>query len=80
MSSKICIFAVKIVIKMKKFFKTFSVFLLVAGMCMVWCGICSSCSSDEYMYETNKKRSKVIHSNYKVRGTNNNNSSTYRTY
>ena len=65
---------------MMKNLKRLSVFVLVVGICAAWCTICSSCSSDEYMYEPNKKHAKVIHSNYKVRGTNNSNSSTYRTY
>lgn len=66
---------------MKKFLKTLCLFVAVASVCLVWCGVCTSCSSSkDTMYQPKQRSSKVIHSNYKVRGNNNSNSSTYRTY
>ena len=45
------------------------------------CGITSSCkSSSETMYSAKKKNSKTINQNYRVRGNNQRNSSTYHTY
>ena len=45
------------------------------------CGSVTSCkSSSETMYTTKKKNSKKINRNYRVRGNNQRNSSTYHTY
>lgn len=45
-------------------------------------GLCTSCSSSkgEVMYQTKNNNSKVIKSNYKVRGNNRDNRNTYRAY
>ena len=45
------------------------------------CGTTTSCkSSKESMYSAKKKNSKTINQNYRVRGNNQRNSSTYHTY
>jgi hypothetical protein len=45
------------------------------------CGGVTSCkSSNETMYSSKKKNSKKINRNYRVRGNNQRNSSTYHTY
>lgn len=64
---------------MKKAIKAFTSLLLVAGMVLV-CGANTSCKSSDTMYTTKKKQSRVINKNYKVRGTNQRNNSTYHTY
>lgn len=65
---------------MKKFVRIALSLLLVVGLAGV-CGTVSSCkSSSETMYTSKKKNSKNINRNYKVRGNNSRNSSTYRTY
>lgn len=64
---------------MKKAIKTMLPLLLVAGMVML-CGTTTSCKSSETMYRSKNKTAKVVNKNYKVRGTNQRNGSTYRTY
>ena len=45
------------------------------------CGTTTSCkSSNETMYSSKKKNAKHINRNYKVRGNNQRNSSTYHSY
>lgn len=64
---------------MKKVAKVLLSLVLIAGLTGV-CGVCSSCKSSDTMYAPKHKTSKVIKRNYKVRGNNQRNSSTYRTY
>ena len=66
---------------MKKTSKVFLYMLLIAGLLSV-CGATTSCASSEEapMYRTSQSNSKVINEHYKVRGTNKNNSATYRSY
>lgn len=64
---------------MKKIAKAFLSLLLIVGLTAV-CGTATSCKSSDTMYTTKNKRFKVINQNYKMRGTNSRNSSTYRTY
>ena len=65
---------------MKKVVRIFLVLVMVMGMVGV-CGSVTSCkSSSETMYTTKKKNSKKINRNYRVRGNNQRNSSTYHTY
>ncbi len=65
---------------MKKAVRIFISLLLL--VCLVGvCGTTSSCkSSSETMYSTKKKTAKKINRNYKVRGNNQRNSSTYHSY
>ena len=65
---------------MKKIARILLMFVLLAGICGV-CGTITSCkSSSETMYRTKKKNSKRINKNYRVRGNNQRNSSTYHSY
>ena len=64
---------------MKKLVKTLTTLMLIAGMVVV-CGATTSCKSNETMYQSKKKNSRVINKNYRVRGDNSHNNSTYRTY
>lgn len=66
---------------MKKLAKFFVGALLLVGVVSV-CGVCSSCASSDgaVMYQSNHNNSKVIKSNYKVRGNNRHNSNTYHAY
>lgn len=64
---------------MKKAVKIMTSVLVLVGM-MAVCGTTTSCKSHENMYTAKKKTSKVINRHYRVRGTNQKNSSTYRTY
>lgn len=65
---------------MKKLMRILMTLLLVFGLAGV-CGTVTSCkSSSESMYTTKKKTSKKINRNYRVRGNNQRNSSTYHTY
>jgi len=54
--------------------------LVVAIVCS--CGVFSSCASSDgaVMYSPNHKKSKVVKSNYKVKGNNRYNSNTYHAY
>ncbi|MBQ1409350.1 MAG: hypothetical protein IIY87_06300 [Bacteroidales bacterium] len=64
---------------MKKIFRVFLSLLLVVGLFGV-CGTVTSCKSSDTMYTAKHKNSKKINNNYKVRGNNKKNGSTYRTY
>lgn len=65
---------------MKKVVRILMAVVLVLGLTAV-CGTATSCkSSSESMYTTKKKTAKKINRNYKVRGNNQRNSSTYHTY
>lgn len=64
---------------MKKVAKMVISLALVAGMTLV-AGTTTSCKTEQTMYRPNHKSSNTINKNYKVRGNNRNNGSTYRTY
>lgn len=65
---------------MKKFAKIMLSLLLVAGITLTF-GATTSCkSSEQTMYKTKQSTSKTIHKNYRMRGNNKDNGSTYRTY
>ncbi len=64
---------------MKKVLRIFTVMLLLAGLTVVG-GTVTSCKSSDTMYSTKKKTSKTIKRNYRVRGNNVRNGSTYRSY
>lgn len=65
---------------MKKCAKIFVSFLFVVGLMMMSCAF-QSCKSNETMTPTPKyKNSKPIKDNYKIRGTNKKNGSTYHSY
>lgn len=64
---------------MKKIAKVLTSLMLIAGMVAV-CGTNTSCKSSDTMYTTKNKKHKVINRNYKVRGNNQRNSSTYHTF
>lgn len=64
---------------MKKVVKALTTLLLIVGLTAV-CGVNSSCKSSDTMYTTKSKKSKVINRHYKMRGDNQRNNSTYRTY
>lgn len=64
---------------MKKIAKVVLSFLLVIGIAAMFGGI-TSCKSEKTMYSSKQKTSKTINKNYKVRGTNKKNGSTYRSY
>ena len=65
---------------MKKAIRIVFTILLIVGLAGV-CGTTTSCkSSSETMYTSKKKNSKRINRNYKVRGNNQRNSSTYHSY
>ena len=64
---------------MKRAIKALTSLALVAGLLCV-CGVSSSCKSSDTMYAPKKQNGKVIKRNYKVKGNNQRNSATYRTY
>ena len=65
---------------MKKVIRKVCVLMLAAVLSGL-CGTLMSCkSSSETMYGSKQKTSKKINRNYKVRGNNARNSSTYRSY
>ena len=64
---------------MRKAAKTLMALALAAGLCLT-VGTFASCKQQQTMYRPNHKSSKTIHKNYKVRGNNASNGSTYRTY
>ena len=65
---------------MKKALRIVMALVMVIGLVGV-CGSVTSCkSSNETMYSSKKKTAKKINRNYKVRGTNQRNSSTYHSY
>lgn len=65
---------------MKKALRIMMALIMVLGLVGV-CGTTTSCkSSSKTMYTSKKKNSKHINRNYRVRGDNKHNSSTYRSY
>ncbi len=68
---------------MKKAVKLLTMFMMVIGLVVV-CGSTTSCKSTsktgEKMYTSQSSRSHVVNKNYKIRGNNKKNRSTYRTY
>lgn len=66
---------------MKKLAKLLCFVALLVMMVPV-CSVCTSCASSDgaVMYQSNHNNSKVIKSNYKVRGNNRHNSNTYHAY
>lgn len=65
---------------MKKVVRILMIAVLLVSLVGL-CGTITSCkSSSETMYSSKKKNSKKINRNYKVRGDNKKNSSTYRSY
>ncbi|MCF0211273.1 MAG: hypothetical protein HUK17_00020 [Bacteroidales bacterium] len=64
---------------MKKIAKVLLSLLIIVGLTVV-CGTTTSCKSSDTMYRAKAKKGKVINRNYKVRGDNTHNGSTYRTY
>ena len=65
---------------MKKAFRILMSLALIVSLVGI-CGTTTSCkSSKESMYSAKKKNSKTINQNYRVRGNNQRNSSTYHTY
>ena len=66
---------------MKTIVKFFGGMALVVSMVCV-CGVCESCASSDgaVMNQPSHKKSKVIKSNYKVKGNNRSNSNTYNAY
>lgn len=64
---------------MKKIAKIGLSLLLVIGISAAFGGV-TSCKSEKTMYRSKQKTSKTINKNYKVRGTNKKNGSTYRSY
>ena len=65
---------------MKKALRILMAMVMVFALVGI-CGTTTSCkSSSETMYSSKKKTAKKINRNYKVRGNNQRNSSTYHTY
>ncbi|MDY5969348.1 MAG: hypothetical protein SPJ13_04990 [Bacteroidales bacterium] len=64
---------------MKKVAKILLSLSLVTGMTLAM-GAATSCKTEKTMYSPNHKSSNTINKNYKVRGNNKSNGSTYRTY
>ena len=65
---------------MKKAVRILMTMVVLFGLVGV-CGTTTSCkSSSETMYSSKKKTSKKINRNYRVRGNNQRNSSTYHSY
>lgn len=71
---------------MKKFVKLTALLFVCIGLFAV-CGTMTSCGSSQemdmgegYMYRSPKVNKKIIKKNYKVRGNNQNNRSTYQSY
>lgn len=67
---------------MKKAIKVVSMMMVLIGI-MGICGATTGCASSkkaDKMYTSQQSRSSVVNKNYKVRGNNKNNRSTYRTY
>lgn len=65
---------------MKKAFRIIMSFVLVFALVGVCGGLTSCKSSSETMYSAKHKNAKKINNNYKVRGNNKKNGSTYRSY
>ena len=55
--------------------------MVVIGM-LAFCGTVSSCKSSEgeVMYQTHHQSTKTIKQNYRIKGTNERNKQTYRSY
>lgn len=66
---------------MKKLVRILTSVLLLCGMVTV-CGTTTSCKSSEgeVMYKTHHENTKTINKNYRVKGTNERNKQTYRSY
>lgn len=70
---------------MKKYSKVFTLVCFLIGIVFATSAL-SSCSSSKgpsskgIMFERKRPNSKIIMKNYKVRGNNRSNSSTYKTY
>ena len=65
---------------MKKFIRIATSALILIGMVVV-CGTTTSCKSQgEVMYKTHNENTKTIKQNYRVKGTNERNRQTYRSY
>lgn len=66
---------------MKKALHIVSSALILAGLIVV-CGTTTSCKSSEgeVMYQTHHQSTKTINKNYRVKGTNDRNKQTYRSY
>ncbi|MBO4587931.1 MAG: hypothetical protein J5711_03400 [Bacteroidales bacterium] len=66
---------------MKKFIRIMTSALVLVGMVTV-CGTTTSCktSEGEVMYKTHHENTKTINKNYRVKGTNERNKQTYRSY
>ncbi|MBQ6046812.1 MAG: hypothetical protein IJL38_04215 [Bacteroidales bacterium] len=66
---------------MKKAIKITMAVLMVAGLVVV-CGTTSSCkqSQGEVMYKSHYENTKTVNKHYRVKGTNERNSQTYRSY
>lgn len=64
---------------MKKLAKILTSVSLLVGLVLA-CGTTTSCKSSDTMYRSKSKTSKTINRNYKVRGNNQRNSSTYHSY
>ncbi|KWW29290.1 MAG: hypothetical protein AUK63_1512 [bacterium P3] len=66
---------------MKTMAKIFGGIMLALAAVSV-CGVCVSCASSDgaVMHQKSHKKSKVIKSNYKVKGDNRSNSRTYHAY
>ncbi|MCR4829352.1 MAG: hypothetical protein K5864_07820 [Bacteroidales bacterium] len=54
--------------------------MAMIGCLLVGTSVFTSCKSSDNMYKSNRKTSKTIKKNYKVRGNNQRNSSTYHSY
>lgn len=66
---------------MKKAIQIATSVLILIGMVVV-CGTTTSCKSSEgeVMYQTHHQSTKTINKNYRVKGTNDRNKQTYRSY
>lgn len=66
---------------MKKILRIATMFFVLIGMVVV-CGTQTSCKSSEgeVMYKTKHENTKTIRKNYRIKGTNERNKQTYRSY
>lgn len=66
---------------MKRLIHIASSILLIVGMTVV-CGTATSCKSSEgeVMYKTHNNNTKTIKQNYRIKGSNERNKQTYRSY
>lgn len=72
--------AIENICSMKKTPKALAVFTLAVAIFAMGCCFSSCASSQENMYRTSQSSTKVIKTNYKVRGNNRDNGSTYHSY